>query len=99
MHRHRILLTICTLLAGATAVLAQKPARPVPPAPPLPPDFNFDFNFDLDDVRERIKEIRPQLDELEYFKEETRAQAEAAELAREKMNGAFFGRLPGGGPF
>jgi len=54
MNRHRLILTICTLLAGVAA-RAQEPSRPAPPVPPT-------FQDDIDAVKAQVDILRSQID-------------------------------------
>src|SRR5436190_23769198 len=102
MKRHRVFLTICTMLAGAAAAIGQEPAPqpPIPPAPPAvpaPPVPPLLWD-DTDEGRAKMEALRHrevlrdwQIDiDKEAMRETARMSAEIArEMAQSKAMGGF----------
>src|SRR5437762_14315839 len=94
MNRQRFFLTICALLAGASASLPQPPPPPLPPAPPIAPVAPLPpapplLGVDMDELREQADAFRYQFDQ---FKFDADAFRENALLAKEAALGGVFGR-------
>jgi hypothetical protein len=80
MNRHRLFLTIFTILAGAAVDRAQEPTPPVPPAPPQPrpaPMPRPAIRDDMEEVRAQMEATRSQIREAAR-----KASSEAREMAR-----------------
>src|SRR5438270_8804635 len=103
MKRHRILLTICTMLAGAAAALPQEPAPQPAPAPkhtPFPgyaPGHPALLRDGLDEVRAQMDILRSQIDT--EVRDSFREQVEVMKDHRFELNEVWANAMAAKGAF
>src|SRR5438128_2045546 len=84
MNRQRFFLTICALLAGASAAVAQQPVAPVPPVPPAA--SVAPLRDDIGKVNAQVEEVNAQVEEVNAQVEEVNAQVEGVNAQVEEVN-------------